>query len=349
MSLLFCDSASHYATAGILTKWSSVVSTTGNAVVDATGGLFAGSLNLPNNSGNQSNVTRAVPVTSSFVIGFRFNPSGLPGQNVQLVRLLDAGSAQCDLRFNTDGTLTVTRNGTALTGGTSVATIPLNSWTYIEWKVTIADSIGANTCQVRLNGNTSEVINVTTGQDTKNTANTTASQVSFGPAIAPTQIRTFKFTDIYIVSQDATAPNDWCGDCRVDVILPNGAGDSTDWTPNTGTNWEAVDDATSDGDTTYVETTTSGHVDLYAMQNLPTTPARIWAIQAAVAAKKTDAGARAIQPAIKTGGTQYNGTSQSLSNSELYYLHQWGVNPDTTAEWTKAQVDALQAGVRDNS
>ncbi|HUV56647.1 MAG TPA: hypothetical protein VMV84_05375, partial [Dehalococcoidales bacterium] len=36
------------------------------------------------------------------------------------------------------------------------------------------------------------------------------------------------------------------------TIRPGSAGDETNLTPNTGANWAAVDEATSDDDTTYV-------------------------------------------------------------------------------------------------
>src|SRR5205823_1781537 len=53
------------------------------------------------------------------------------------------------------------------------------------------------------------------------------------------------------------------------VLRPNGAGSTTQWTPVGCTpNWQCVDEATSDGETTRVESSTIGNVDMYAIQDI---------------------------------------------------------------------------------
>lgn len=71
------------------------------------------------------------------------------------------GSSQIDLRMNASGFLSITRSGTALTNGTSLVAIRAKVWYWLEWKMMIADSISANSCQVRLNDET--IINAATG------------------------------------------------------------------------------------------------------------------------------------------------------------------------------------------
>ncbi len=57
---------------------------------------------------------------------------------------------------------------------------------------------------------------------------------------------------------------------RALMVTPDGAGNSTQWTPLAGANWEAVDDPDiePDGDTTYVETAVVAQQDLYTHDQL---------------------------------------------------------------------------------
>lgn len=51
---------------------------------------------------------------------------------------------------------------------------------------------------------------------------------------------------------------------RVRTRFPDADGTTTNWTPDTGTvNYTQVDDNPDDGDTTYVESSTANHIDLY--------------------------------------------------------------------------------------
>ena len=46
--------------------------------------------------------------------------------------------------------------------------------------------------------------------------------------------------------------------------FPNGAGATAQWTPNSGANWQAVDEAPPDSETTYVKATVAGLRDSYS-------------------------------------------------------------------------------------
>ena len=53
------------------------------------------------------------------------------------------------------------------------------------------------------------------------------------------------------------------------MVLPDGAGSSSQWTPDAGTNYARVNEATApDDDTTYVETATGAQLDLYTFGNI---------------------------------------------------------------------------------
>jgi hypothetical protein len=77
--------------------------------------------------------------------------------------------------------------------------------------------------------------------------------------------------DFYV--EDVNAEGDQIAKSRrFFMTLPDGAGASTQWTPDAGNNWERVDETTApDGDTSYVDTATAAQKDLYTFGNLAAT------------------------------------------------------------------------------
>lgn len=106
---------------------------------------------------------------------------------------------------------------------------------------------------------------------------------------------------------------------RFPFLLPNGAGNYTSWSVNTGSNYEAVDDSASpDDDTTYVYTMASGTKDSYALTNTTagvTVPSG-YAIDAVIPvawARKTDAGtATTLKIGTRLSATDVVSAAQSL-------------------------------------
>jgi len=217
--LILMDGFDHYATADILKKWNSG----GAAIAPSSGRSGGGALSCTN-----ANVTKTLIAGASWVMGCRVQVSAVSALSRGLFSLFDAATLQCDLRINPDLTLSVTRNGTALTGGTSTNSLSTGSYYYVEWKVTIADSIGANSCKVRVNG--VDWITVATGQDTKNTANASANQLTLGPINAISG--TWLIDDFYLCDSSGTTNNDFLGDIRVDTLYPNADGTYSQWTPS---------------------------------------------------------------------------------------------------------------------
>ena len=120
-----------------------------------------------------------------------------------------------------------------------------------------------------------------------------------------------------------------------------------DFTPSAGSvHYSLVAEAPDDdGDASYVESGTVGHKDLYGYQDLTGTPAAIMAVQLATVARKDDAGSRSLRAVLKSGATTANGATRVLGTSYALYDDRFEVDPATGAAWTKAGVDALQAGV----
>jgi hypothetical protein len=61
-------------------------------------------------------------------------------------------------------------------------------------------------------------------------------------------------------------------------------------------------------------------------------------------ARKEDSGARTLRPVIRTGGSNFEGDDATLNQSYLATRHVWEQNPDTVADWTGTEVNAIEAG-----
>lgn len=263
----------------------------------------------------------------------------------RIFALKDVASYQCDLRVNADLTLTVTRNGTALTNGTSVAALSLSTWYYLEWKVTIADSISAGSCKVRLNG--VDIITVATSQDTKNTANSSANQVELGPGGVGVGSLDMRFDDFYLCDQSGSTNNDFLGDCRIDTIYPTSDGTYSQFTPSTGSTHYTLVDETTPNTSDYNDGATVGDRDSYGMGNLSAlTSQTVYGVQVNAAILKDDAGSKSAATFVRSSGTNGDGASSALGTSQVYLSQIFETDPNGSIAWTESSVNAMEAGVK---
>jgi len=333
--LRFIDGCNHYATADITKKWNAAPT----ATVNSAGGRFGGNGLRVHDVLNGGYLRKTLNAQPTWICGFGIIPTAFPSTNTPIFQLLDQGANQIELRCYSDGTLSLTRNGAPLSGGLSTFALQIGAWYFIEVKVTIANAILAGTCQVRVNNEL--VIDVVAGQDTQETANATANSVQFAGLVPNTT-----FDDFYICDGTGLINIDFLGDSRIYEMLPNGAGDQTDFgVVGAVNNWAAVDEIPPDDDATYVFSQTPGQRDLYNLQDLVLT-GTIKGIQTCLDARKDDCGARTIAATIKTGGTIYDGVAVVPATSYLMFTETREVNPFTALAWTPADLIALQAGVK---
>ena len=135
-----------------------------------------------------------------------------------------------------------------------------------------------------------------------------------------------------------------------ETLRPNAAGDETLISfqePNTGQHWDKVDEAISDGDSTYVETNSVDYQeDLYNVGNHITGSGTINYVKAYIVARNTDTPERqSAYVHLKTNGSEYNGPELWLTTSYATYSYQWNNNPQTGNPWTWTEIDNLQAGL----
>jgi RHS repeat-associated protein len=152
-------------------------------------------------------------------------------------------------------------------------------------------------------------------------------------------------------SYDATGNRLWLDRNATTVVLrPDGASSPTGWTPvGCSPNWQCVDEVTSDGDVTRVESTTPGNVDMYSIQDLAPTSRGIAAVTVTAVAKFFPYAGPYCRdnPCYGSIALQLNGftgTTQSLGGGYAAKSQTWSTNPGTGQPWTIADVNALTAG-----
>ena len=138
-----------------------------------------------------------------------------------------------------------------------------------------------------------------------------------------------------------------------ETLRPNAAGDeenlSTVVGDGSGTHYAAVDEATADEDTSYVECSgfnQGWQRDLYNIANHSAGSETINSVTVYARCKGINTISQtSLKIAIKTGGTVYEGNEETVTLSYANYSKQWTTNPNTGSAWTWTEIDALQAGI----
>ena len=331
MTLLLCDSFDHYTT--LAQKWT--VNST--CTVAAAQGRYGTAALLSQNTARY--VRKQLDASyQTLTAGIAMTIASIGGTGA-IITFLDTGSYQCELRFNAIGQLTITRDGTVL--ATSTKTIASNVYYYFELQVTIDDAPNGQ-AEAKVNGVTwASVVN----GDTKNTANASANQFQIGGAGIAWVFQ--YYDDCYCLNDAGAHNNDFLGDIRVEAIMPEGAGATTDWDPSAGDNWECVDEIPPNDDTNYVSTATATEVDTYEFGDVTPTTGAVFAVVTYMYARKDDAGARVINSVVRPVGTDYaSGASHSVGDTYTYYPDIYEENEEVTDVWTIATVNASEFGIK---
>lgn len=249
-------------------------------------------------------LSKTLGAHATWIVGFNLELTSLPGERV-IVNLLDSGTRQVDLRVLADGTLRITRSGTAL--ATSTNALSIGSRYHVEFKVVIHDTTG--TAEARVDGVNWVSI---TAADTKNTSNATANQVRFG-GLSADSVGGY-LTDIYIMDGSGTARNTFISDQQVDCLFPNGNGTYTEWDSLVGgtSHHQGVDEAAPDDDTSYIDTATVNDRDSSAFQDLAAGSGVVNGVQVVARARKTNAGDAKLARVYRRGGADNTGPDQPL-------------------------------------
>lgn len=330
MGVIYIDGFDKYATADILARWNQHGTYSGWSIGaygrNSTNGLRRGGV-------NGGYIKQSIPAGTTFTVGFAFKTDSVAvGDPHPLVGFLLTGQDfQCSVSVMSGGQLAFYR-GYWFTGAQvqlSTSLITTNTWYYIEVTVVIGNS---GSYEVKVNG-------VTwlsgTGVDTQQQSAGNADALVIGG----TGWWTIDRDDLYI-RNDGT----FIGDCRVVSSTPNGDGANTAWAASAGNDYECVDETTPNGDTDYISSSTAGQKDTFTFPDLTGTM-NVKAVQTVISARKDNAGARNIREVCRSGGADYTGSSQAVSDTALFFRELRETDPNTAAAWDVAGVNAAEFGV----
>lgn len=341
-NIIFMDGFDHYnnTNANLIEKWfiSNAGLTWPNTRMSVVDGRYGGGcLKM----GNQYDVLmKYFPKNQYLCTSFAFQIPSYPTGQRGFFNYADGStdSYQIDLRLNTNGTISMTRGGTVLTGGTSTYTVPINCWNWMEVKAMISNSITANSCQVKINGVL--VIDIPAGQDTQNTVNSYASSITF---------RAMNDNCFYddIILQTGIG-SDFIEETCIATLLPSGNGYFSNFTGNdndSSNNYLLVSDTNPDYENTYVESDVIGGKDLYSFPTISTTANSIVAIGADINCRKSDIGFKQICSVARINSIEQDGPTIHMHDTYAYQIQDiLPINPETGLSWSQSEAEALQLG-----
>ena len=356
--LLFMDGMAHYSTAEIDEKWTSVdvgagVSTAWAVTAEGRFGNCIKRTSLNATAGGNLVISPLISQSGAWspkvsgVFGCALKVDDLsalkvPSQSGDKTFLLtNASINSLGLDLSPSGTFALWRQDLSpVLLGTSVEAIINDTWAFIEFKWVIDGAVGS--FEIRSNG--VPVLTLTgidtlpnkVGADVWNSLNVLGGPSPSGDAV-------MRICDVHLFDLTGTVNNDFIGDAVVDVILPDGVGNSSGWAPTPGpNNWADADEVPPDGDTSYVEATTAALKDTYTFQDVLGDP---FGIQICAYARRTAVGSATLKPIVRQGTTDYAGVELGIGDTAYsYLLWPYDTNPDTGLRFTKAEMDAAEFG-----
>lgn len=292
--------------------------------------------------------TPSLTTNDTLIIGFSmFCPDPHNAGEIFQLRsphnFVNQGTGGFSVSLNADRSLTVKRGSTSL-GSSAAGAVPLDDWCYLELKLICDSTTGSY--EVDIDG--VDVLSAT-GVDTQHSSDNFHDVVRFSGALASTTPeKGVQIDDFWVCDSTGAAPmNTFLGSgIKISTIHPDGDGDDTDWTPSTGiTNYNLVDEEVL-VDSDYVEAAITSDVDLYTYEALPDIH-NLKAVQVVTEALSTEPAEWTLETVVKQNPTVDSDGGQILGSSEwLGITRTMETNPVTTSNWTVAEVDNLQIGVR---
>lgn len=335
--LLFCDGFDHYTTPS--QKWAAA----DRQGIAAGAGRYrdAGYTESNGVAGTGGTLTKVIasPVATLIAAGaIKFDTRSHFRWEFQ-----EGGTTHIEIKFDGSGHLTVARgiNGTVLATGTAVLAVSTYYW--LEVKVTVDDTNGY--VEVRVN----EAVDSTFTGDTRNGGATGLLDrfQQFTPYLGASGNGRSYLDDFVLLDTTGGVNNDFLGDTRVEVKLANGNGNSSDLVGSDGNsidNYLLINEIPPDGDTTYVESSTTGDEDTYEYADIGSVSGQVFAVQVCPYARKTDGATRTIASRTRSAGIEEAGADKTLTSTFAYYPQVFEADPSGNP-WTIASVNAAEFGV----
>lgn len=273
--------------------------------------------------------------SDTLTLGFAVRMSALNSSAFISLRS-DAGATEhAYITTGAGGTLIVGAGPSGSRITTAVGTVAVNTWAYVEIQVKLHDSTGFVT--LRVNG---VQVGAVTNVDTKNGGTKTVlDQVRLTGPSGNTD-----WDDLYLKSG---AGETFLGDITVETLYPNGNGNASQWVGSDGdsvNNYLLVDEPGAPVTTDYVKSATVGQIDQYTLTDLAASGTIVGVCHQATVALAA-AGSQDFQLVNRRAVDAYSPTQTATSTTYAGFHHAMAVDPETSAAWTVANVNALQTGI----
>ena len=332
----YTDISQRYATHNIISSSPSI---------DATGGRFGGgAIKWTGSSVGGQYIVMPITGSPTRLLGqFHLKPGTSSfSYNNSFLNLYEGGTLHTNLRWTGAGGIDAYNANFTILGSSTAGVLSFNNYNFLEFDITIHDSTGS--VLVRVNTNT--VLNLT-NVDTRQGATGVINGVMLNGVTFMQNIEMW-VDDLIVYDTTGSAPNaQWLGDKRLVMRRVNGAGNSAQFTPSAGSNYQNVDDASApDGDTTYNESSTVNHVDLFAMESSSPAGALIYGVQPIIVARKTDAGSTSLAYDISHSSTNAFGSDHALGDTFFTYWDFLKQNPVGPTNWNETDFNNIEAGYK---
>lgn len=215
-----------------------------------------------------------------------------------------------------------------------------DKWNYIELKIVFG---GSGSFELKVN-EVSYIVD--TSVATSKSGSTSCDTVTLhGLKGGNTSSTTHLYDDWYIIDETGSSNNDFLGAVKVETLMPSAAGDSSNFTPSAGSNFENVDETPIDT-TTYNESlATSGNKDLFNIDNLSTISGDVKGVQVTSYAISTEGQVITVEGLVKSSITENNaGTFYVGSDVYQPFSAVWETDPALGGSWLVGNINTLQIG-----
>lgn len=282
----------------------------------------------------------------TLIVGWYFRCGTLPsGAGDTIMEFSAPGTTSTELGelfLSNTGTLRVEGGNGAYTGSESSTVIAVDTWYYIEFKMTFGSTNVNGSFELRVDGTT---IDSDTGIDTFVSTSSLVQRVIFNSGTS----QDTRIDDVVIMDDTGGKFDNFQGELYIETLDVDADGGTVDWTRNTGSNdWEMVDDATSDDDTTYVDANTAALETRFGIPVPTITADTVKALQIRGRLRKSNVGTKTVRGLMNVNGGSEEVTFDTIGLTSDYCWLRLGIrdtNDTGGTPWDTTEVGNTEIGV----
>lgn len=345
MALIFMDGLDVYDNFADITS-SPNWSVSGTPTFSTTQGRFGGGCIRTDSFFAYWSLGLPLLTNKDYYFSFSFLTHTLPAIGTcEFVKFVSTGASNImRLSLTPGGTILIGDRFGNLSSSSVSGAMVSNTWCRVEIKLNLGTNSSSGVVEVKING---AVVCTATGLNLWDGGNAVASIALLNQA----QTNDYcLYDDIVLNDTTGSSNTGYLGDVRIDAIRPNADQTQADWsiTGGSGPGYSAIADAfgSSDGDTSYLSSSTVGNKSEFGVSSLSGSSASIMGVQVRSKTKRTDAGTRTYRNYLKSSSAVINGPT--LTPQTNYSWDFGGVaeaDPNTSAAWTDSGVNAVKLGL----